>query len=119
MNWFLYLINPHPMPRHCSDIDSMVMDFLNTKYPESLRCFPSQSKHGMPALLCDIYDYDGRAVICRYSYFFETKKSYITPSQSLEQCLRGFFNVGMVDMERIIGLWVSNKLPALRTAIMR
>ena len=93
-------------------MDKLVIDFLNTKFPDSVSLGLNLIKTGMPALICEIHYVDG-SMIGRYIYYFETKHSYLTSSKEIEECIRMYFPISSLETNRIFGDWVQDKNPSI------
>lgn len=93
-------------------MDKLVIDFLNTKFPDTLNLSLVLVKEGMPALSCEIRYTDG-SLIGRFIYYFETKKAFITSTHEIEDTLRKFFPISMSEVSRIFSEWVREKQPSI------
>lgn len=92
-------------------MENIIFKFLDEKYPESVTVGVSQSNSGMRALFFNIFCRRTNEKICKYTYYFETKKIHITPSPFLEVSLIGYFDIGICEIETIVGKWVASKIP--------
>lgn len=65
----------------------------------------------MDAIVWDISTADKDDIFGKCVYYIELKKSFIQVNYGLEKLIMDYFNLGITDVNKIFGTWVTSRLP--------